>query len=201
MRVAGILALMLGLAVAAPAASWGESWGGIEPGQTTIGQLRERYGAPSKETKQKTEGYDTVTWIYEGDHAPAGMIRMTVDLGLLKPDGFKPDVVRVFVLEPKPTIFPVQVIIDGWGRPTGGGEQGGFPTMFFESGLFVVFEQKGQWASTMTFTIPQPLLAPTAGAASGSGPASKTPQAPTPRAANPAPSPAKPPVSPAAPRP
>ena len=70
--------------------------------------MRERYGAPTKETKQKVETYDTTTWIYEGPKAPVGMTRMMVDLGILKTDGFKPDLVRVFVLEPKPSIFGVR---------------------------------------------------------------------------------------------
>src|SRR5262249_9790675 len=85
MRWLGGLALVLTLLVAAPVAARAASWGGIEPGVTTLEQLRERYGAPSKETKEKTEGYDTTTWIYEGAKAPVGMIRMTVDLGMLKP--------------------------------------------------------------------------------------------------------------------
>ena len=74
------------------------SWGGIVPGDTTLEQVRERYGAPSKETKQKVETYDTTTWIFEGPNAPSGINRMVVDFGLLKPDGFKPNVVRLFVL-------------------------------------------------------------------------------------------------------
>src|SRR5215813_10195347 len=159
------LALVLTLTVAAPVAALAASWGGIEPGVTTLEQVRERYGAPSNETKQKVEGYDTTTWVYEGAKAPVGMTRMTVDLGMLKPDGFKPDLVRVFALEPKPTIFPMQAIIDGWGLPNAAGEQGGFPTMLYESGLIVVFEKEGQFATGMTFTVPQPFQPPTTGAA------------------------------------
>ena len=192
MRWLGGLTLVLTLMVAAPSAARAASWGGIEPGVTTLEQLRERYGAPSKETKQKVEGYDTTTWIYEGAKAPVGMTRMTVDLGMLKPDGFKPDLVRVFVLEPRPTIFPLQAIIDGWGLPTAAGDQGGFPTMLYESGLIVVFEKEGQWATGMTFTVPQPFQPPTTGAAPapGAAPASAAPTAaPAPKST---PSPASP---------
>lgn len=198
MRIAGMLAVLLGLVMAAPGSGWASTWGGIEPGVTTQEQVRERYGAPSKETKQKVEGYDTATWVYEGNKAPVGMTRMTIDLGILKPDGFKPDLVRVFVLEPKPTIFPLQAVLDGWGMPTAAGSQSGFPTMVFEEGLIVVFEKEGQWAESMTFTVPQPLQAPTAGATTAP---TAAPQPSTPRGAAPGATPPKSPPSPAAPRP
>jgi hypothetical protein len=200
MRVIGILTLVWGLAMAAPGSVWASNWGGLEPGVTTQEQVRERYGAPSKEAKQKVEGYDTTTWVYEGSKAPVGMIRMTVDLGLLKPDGFKADLLRVFVLEPKPNMFPLQAVIDGWGMPTAAGDQGGFPTMVFEDGLIVVFEKQGQWADSMTFTMPQPFSPPTTGAAPAPPPGTAT-QASPPRGATPGATPPKPPASPAAPRP
>jgi hypothetical protein len=191
-----VLALMLALAMAAPVTALASSWGGIEPGETTLEQVRERYGAPSKETKQKTEGYDTTTWVYEGAKAPVGMNRMIIDLGMLKPEGFKPDIVRVFVLEPHPTIFPMQAIVDGWGLPNAAGDQNGFPTMLYESGLIVVFEKEGQFASSMTFTVPQPFQsATTTGAAPkpGLAPQSAAPTGPTPAPApRPAPSSASP---------
>src|SRR5215510_2659278 len=202
MRSLRVLALMLARAVAAPMATQASSWAGIEPGETTLEQVRERYGAPSKETKQKTEGYDTTTWVYEGAKAPVGMNRMIIDMGMLKPEGFKPELVRVFVLEPRPTIFPMQAIVDGWGLPTAAGDQNGFPTMLYESGLIVVFEREGQFASTMTFIVPQPFQVPTAGATPGAGAAPGGAAAPTPRPATPGGTvPGKPPASPAAPRP
>ena len=166
MRAIRVIAAVLGFALALPAGACAAGWGGIEPGDTTIEQVRERYGAPSKETKQKTESYDTTTWIYEGPKAPGGMNRMVVDFGILKPDGFKPNLVRVFVLEPKPAIFAVQTVIDGWGRPSAAGDQGGYPTMLYEAGLVVIFNKQTLWAESMTFTLPQPLpQAPAAGAA------------------------------------
>lgn len=193
MRILGMIAVALGLAMAAPAAVGAATWGGIEPGQTTMAEVRERFGAPSNETKQKVEGYDTTTWVYEGNKAPIGMIRMTIDWGLLKPDGFKPDLVRVFVLEPKPNMFPLQAVMDGWGPPSAAGDQQGFPTMFYEEGLVVVFERQGQWAEGMTFTMPQPFQPPSAGT---TPPAAAAPQTTTPRATTP-----PKPASPAAPRP
>ena len=190
MRGIRLIAVILALALALPAAACAASWGGIEPGDTTLEQVRERYGAPSKETKQKTENYDTTTWIYEGPKAPAGINRMVVDFGILKPDGFKPNLVRVFGLEPKAAIFAVQTVIDGWGRPSVAGDQGGYPTMFYEEGLVVTFDKRALWAESMTFTLPQPLpQAPAAGAA----------PAPAPPKASTAPKPGS--TSPAGPRP
>jgi len=204
MRIIRIIAVVLGLAVALPAGAGAAGWGGIEPGETTMTEVRERYGVPSKETKQKVEGYDTTTWVYEGNKAPVGMVRMTIDLGILKPDGFKPELVRVFVLEPKVYMFPLQAVMDGWGMPTAAGDQGGFPTMFYESGLVVVFEKQGQFAESMTFTVPQPLQPPSAGtappAAGTAPPAAAAPPATTPRATT-SPPKSGAPASPAAPRP
>ena len=184
MRVIQLIAAVLSMALALPAGAGAASWGGIEPGDTTLEQVRERFGAPSKETKQKVENYDTTTWIYEGPKAPGGISRMIVDFGILKPDGFKPNVVRVFVLEPKPNIFAVQTVIDGWGVPSAAGDQGGFPSMLYDAGLVVVFDKETRWAESMTFTLPQP-QAPAAGAAPA--PAAAPPKATT--APKPAPTP------------
>ncbi|MDO8478256.1 MAG: hypothetical protein Q7W02_19050 [Candidatus Rokubacteria bacterium] len=188
MRAIRLIAVVLALALALPAAAGAASWGGIEPGDTTLEQVRERYGAPSKETKQKIESYDTMTWIYEGPKAPGGIKRMVVEFGILKPDGFKPNVVRVFVLEPRPSIFAVQTVIDGWGLPSAAGDQSGFPTMLYEAGLLVVFDKRTLWAESMTFTLPQPLLqAPAAGAAPAPAPAPpKAPTTPKPGSTSPA---------------
>ena len=187
MRSLRLMVAVLGLTLALPGAACALGWGGIDPGETTLEQVRERYGPPSSETKQKTEGYDTTTWIYEAGKSPAGMKRMVVDFGILKPDGFKPNLVRVFVIEPKPSIFPVQTVIDGWGPPTAAGEEGGFPTMLYEAGLVVVFDKETLWAESITFTVPQPLpQAPSAGSAPAPPPA--TPRAPA------APRPATPPA-------
>ena len=181
MRVIPSIAVVLGFVLALSAAASAANWGDIYPGDTTLEQVRERYGAPSKETKQKVENYDTTTWIYEGPKAPVGVNRMVVDFGILKPDGFKPNVVRVFELEPKPSIFALQTVIDGWGLPAASGNQDGYPTVVYEEGLVVVFDKETLWAQTMTFTVPQPLpQAPAAGAAPSPAPAaSSAPAAPT----------------------
>jgi hypothetical protein len=191
MRSIRLIAAVLGLALALPASACAAGWGGIEPGETTVDQVRERYGAPSKETKQKLDNYDTTTWIYEADKAPEGINRMLVDFGILKPDGFKPNLVRVFVLEPRPTIFAVQTVVDGWGVPSATGESSGYPTMVYEAGLVVVFNKETHWAESMTFTVPQPLpRSPAVGAAPAPAPAPPT-----------APAAPKPPNQPVGPRP
>ncbi len=146
-----LLALVLIVPVAAPAADWG----GIEPGVTTLDRVKERYGPPSQETRPKVEGYDTVQWVYEGDRAPAGLVRMTVDFGLLTPSGYKPAVVRLLKLEPKPLIFGRNTVIQGWGLPDGMGTQEGVLTFFYKEGLFVIFDKEKANAVTMIFSLPQ----------------------------------------------
>jgi hypothetical protein len=84
LAVAGLLA--------ASAIGFAEEWGGIEPGVTTLEQVRARYGAPSREMRAKVDNYDTVQWIW-GNRSPAGFQRMTADYGLLTPQGYKPTVV------------------------------------------------------------------------------------------------------------
>ena len=180
------------LALALPGAASAASWGGIEPGETTLEQVFERYGAPSSETKPKVDNYDTTTWIYEGPKAPSGTNRMVVDFGILRPDGFKPNLVRVFVIEPRPSIFAVQTVIDGWGLPSVAGDQSGFPTMVYEAGLVVVFDKQAAWAESMTFTVPQPLQPV---------PADGTSPAPAPPSPRPATAPRPAPTPPAGARP
>src|SRR5207245_1813425 len=82
---------------------------------TTQSQVRGRYGAPTRETTQKVEGYDAVQWVYEGAQAPAGITKMIVDFGLLTASGYRKEVVRTFRLEPKHDIFNRKLIVDGWG--------------------------------------------------------------------------------------
>src|SRR6059036_2826839 len=84
MRRIRLIVAMLGLTLAVPEAACAASWGGIYPGETTLEQVRERYGPPSQETKQKVDSYDTMTWIYEAGKAPEGINRMVVDFGILK---------------------------------------------------------------------------------------------------------------------
>ncbi len=182
MRPFRLIVTALALALAVPVAASAANWGGINPGETTLEQVRERYGAPSSETKQKVDNYDTLTWTYEGNKSPEGISRMIVDFGILKPDGFKPNLVRVFSLEPRPTIFAVQTIVDGWGLPAAAGEQHGYPTMVYEEGLVVVFDRETLWAQSLTFTVAQPLPQPSATSAT---PAPAAPAAPKPAAPRP----------------
>jgi hypothetical protein len=151
-------ALLVALAVAgllvAPAAA--EEWGGIEPGTTTIDQVRARYGAPSKETRAKEQGYDTMQWVFEDARAPAGVQRLTVDFGLLSPQGYKQTVVRAFRLEPRPKIFGKNTVAQAWGPPDAISSQDGQETFFYKSGLVVIFTKDGTDTVLMTFTPPQP---------------------------------------------
>ena len=126
------------------------------PGTTTTDGVRERWGAPSRETKQKVEGYDTTRCIYEGDRAPSGLKRMTVDFGLLAPDGYRPNIARLLTLEPKPGIFGHNTVLDGWGDPDGfTGKQGENLSLYFRDGLLVFFD-KDDFAVQMVFSAPQP---------------------------------------------
>jgi hypothetical protein len=139
-----------------------EEWGAIEPGLTTAEQVRARYGAPSKETRSKADGYDIMQWVYEGAQAPGGIQKMTVDYGLLTPQGFKPTVVRVLRLEPKPKVFGRNTVIQAWGVPDGITQQNEQDTFFYQTGLLVNFDKEGDEAALLTFTPPQPDKPPAA---------------------------------------
>ena len=152
-RLAGLAVAGLLLATAIGAA---EEWGGIEPGVTALEQVRARYGAPSRETRAKVDKYDTVHWVYEGDRSPAGFHRMTVDYGLVTPQGYKPTVVRVLRLEPKPKVFGRNTVLQGWGEPDGASRQGDQESLFYKIGLIVTFNKEGSDAVLLTFTPPQP---------------------------------------------
>jgi hypothetical protein len=147
------IALLAILLLAAPARA--ADWGGIVPGASTVDNVRARYGEPQRVATQKVEGYDSVQWTYEGAGAPAGMHRLVVDFGYLAPTGYRPDVVRVFRLEPRPYIFTRNLVLDGWGPPTGASAAGAPPSFFYASGLVVYFDDD-QNAISMVFTPPQP---------------------------------------------
>jgi hypothetical protein len=142
------------LVLAPPAAAIG--WGGIEPTITTLERVRDRWGPPTRETRGREEGQDTIQWIYEGPNAPAGMTRMTVDFGLLQPDGYKPQLVRALRLEPKPLIFARQTVVDAFGAPDRAGIQDDLPLIVYDAGLFVYFDKEGQMAVLLLFTPPLP---------------------------------------------
>jgi hypothetical protein len=154
MATAMVLVLVVVIVAPALAAEWGQIRAGVTP-QTVV---RARYGAPTKETAQKIEGYDAAQWVYEGPRAPSGMLRMTVDFGLLTPTGYQKDVVRTFKLEPKPEIFNKRLIIDGWGTPTRAGREGELEFFLYQDGLLVYFDKEGERAISLIFTPPQPPL-------------------------------------------
>jgi hypothetical protein len=149
---------VVGLAASAQAAEWG----GIAPATTTMEQVRKRYGGPTRTVMQKSEGYDTAQWVYDGAQAPAGTTRMTVDFGLLSGQTYRPDVVRSFKIEPRRGVFTRRMITTGWGEPNHVSPRGQMPPSFFyDSGLFVTFDKDGRIAETMLFTPPQ-ILPPAA---------------------------------------
>jgi len=154
MRVTlGTLGLLLLLAAPATAADWGQ----IKPAVTTQAEVRARYGAPTRETPQKIEGYDSLQWAYEGPQAPTGIAKMIVDFGLLTPSGYKKEVVRTFRLEPKPDIFNRKLMLDGWGPPSRVGKEGDAEFFLYEEGLLVYFSPDAKDVTVMIFTPPQKL--------------------------------------------
>ena len=155
MRVTlGVLGLVVLLAAPAAAADWGQ----IKPAVTTQTDVRARYGAASRETSQKIEGYDALQWVYEGVQAPTGIVKMIVDFGILTPSGYKKEIVRTFRLEPKPDIFNRKLVLDGWGPPSRVGKEGEFEFFLYEEGLLVYFGgPEAKQVSAMIFTPPQKL--------------------------------------------
>jgi len=148
-RALGLVALL-----AQPAAA--SEWGQIKPAVSTQSEVRARYGAPTRETTQKIESYDTVQWVYEGAQSPKGIAKMIVDFGILTPTGYKKDVVRTFRLEPKHDIFNRKLVMDGWGPPSRVGKEGEAEFFFYEQGLLVYFGGKDSHEVTvMIFTPPQ----------------------------------------------
>jgi len=102
------------------------------------------------------EGYDTSRWIYEGARAPAGVKRLIVDFGILTAAGYRPNLVRYFELDPKPMMFNLRTIVEGWGAPDPREEEGGRPLLsYYKAGLFVYLDDAGEDAVSMFFTLPQ----------------------------------------------
>ena len=157
MRALAALVVWLALAVvSAPLPAPAEDWGGMEPGVTTQDTVRARFGAPTRETHAKVDNYDTTQWVYEGAQAPGGIQRMTIEYGLLTPQGYKPNVVRVIRLEPKTMVFGKSTVIQSFGVPDGMSTQGGQETFFYKSGLLATFNKEGTEAVILNFTPPQP---------------------------------------------
>ena len=150
------LALVLGLALVASVAQAAE-WDTIRPGESTQEAVRAQFGQPTKVTSQKVEGYDSAQWFYDGERAPRGIAKMTIDFGLLTAQGYKPEIVRVMQLQPKPGVFTRQTVILGWGTPQGVKTEDGGDSLFYQAGLIVRFDKDGWLVTSMTFTPPQKL--------------------------------------------
>jgi hypothetical protein len=157
-------AVALGLLLVASVA-YAADWGGVRPGESVQNDVRKQFGPPTKVSSQKLEGYDTVQWRYEGEQAPRGMVRVTVDFGLLTPKGYRPDVVRSMLLEPRPGVFTRNTIVSGWGVPDGSDKEGNIPVFKYRTGLFVYFDKEGWLAEKMYFVFMSP--------SSSTGPAQK----------------------------
>jgi len=151
------LFLLLGLVVLVTAPAPASDWGQIKPGTSTQAEVRSRYGAPTRETPQKVDGYDTLQWLYEGPQAPIGMTKMTVDFGLLTPSGYRKEVVRTFRLEPKHHVFNRKLVVDGWGPPSRAGKEGELEFFLYAEGLLVYFGKDENEVLAMIFTLPQKL--------------------------------------------
>jgi hypothetical protein len=149
-----VLALLAWLALVGSATA--AEWGAIQPGASTMDSVRAQYGGPTRTETQKVDGYDTTTWIYEGTQAPSGLTRLVVDFGLLQAGGFQRALVRALRLEPHPGVFTRDIVLRGWGRPTGVGKEGGADSFFYDDGLLVIFDKESWSAVSMLFTLPQP---------------------------------------------
>ena len=151
MKTLGAVLLILA-AAAGPALA--EQWGSIVPGQSTQQEIRLRYGAPSRTATTKTEGQDTAQWAYEGNRAPAGVQRLIIDFGLVVSGAFRAELVRSFILEPKPGAFTRRTVEAGWGKPDGVGKDGEWNFSFYREGLFVYYDGKNDRVVSLTFTLP-----------------------------------------------
>ena len=152
MRRRVVVLLLLVLAGVAQAAEWQT----IRPGESTQDDVRAQFGPPTRVTSQKVEGYDTAQWLYEGAQAPRGIVKVTVDFGLLTPQGYKANVVRSMQVDPKPGVFTRETVLAGWGEPEGAKTENGVPSILYHSGLIVFFDKGGNVATTLIFTPPQP---------------------------------------------
>ena len=150
------LALLLGLVFVASVAHAAE-WDTVRPGDSTQEAVRAQFGQPTKVTSRKVDGYDSPQWLYEGAQSPRGVAKLTIDFGLLTPQGYKPQIVRVMELLPKPGVFTRQTISLGWGVPQGIKTEDGIESVLYQDGLIVRFDKDGWLVTSMVFTPPQTL--------------------------------------------
>jgi hypothetical protein len=154
-----VLAVVLGVLLAVGGAQAAE-WANIRPGVAVQNDVRRQFGQPTRVTSQKVDGYDTTQWRYEGEQAPRGMVRVTMDFGLLTPTGYRADVVRSMLLEPRPGVFTRATVISGWGAPDGAEKENDVDVFKYRSGLFVYFDKAGWVAEKMYFVFMAPQAAP-----------------------------------------
>jgi hypothetical protein len=145
------------VALALPIAALASEWGSIIPGTSTMEDVRGQHGGPTKTETQKTDNYDTTSWLYEGAQAPTGLLRMVVEFGILQASGYRRNVVRSFRIEPKPGVFHRRIVLAGWGAPERVGKQGETEVFYYADGLVVMFDKEGFDARTLVFTPPQPI--------------------------------------------
>jgi hypothetical protein len=154
-RARWTLGLALIVAVLGTAGDVGaESWGAITPGETMQTGVERLYGRPSRERTLVDEGRTVAEWTYAEDRAPRGLTRMVISYGLMVGDRFTPDVVRSVVLYPKPRVFTLPTISDGWGEPDAIGteEATGRPSFHYRTrGLLIIFDKTGSWAELLLF--------------------------------------------------
>jgi hypothetical protein len=152
----------LALAVAVLAAGGelcAESWGGLTPGETRRAAVEDLFGRPSRERSLVEEGQTVTEWTYAGERAPKGLERMVLSFGFAAGGRFVPDIVRSVVLYPKPHVFSLRSISNGWGSPDAIGteESTGRPSFHYRTlGLFIIFDKTGSWAELMLFAPRQP---------------------------------------------
>jgi hypothetical protein len=166
MRSTGQPCLRWGLGLALMVATLGaaadlaaESWGGLTPGETLRGGVESLFGKPSRERPLVEEGRTVAEWTYAGDRAPRGLERMVINFGLASGATFNPDVVRAIVLYPKPHVFSLRAISNGWGPPDAVGteEATGRPSFHYRTrGLLIIFDKSGSWAELLLFGPHQP---------------------------------------------
>lgn len=157
-RVARALALATGIVAGAPDGG-AESWGGLVPGETLRAGVEALYGRPSRERALVEEGQTVAEWTYAGERAPRGLERMVVTFGFRAGGRFAPDIVRSVTLYPKPRVFSLLAISNGWGSPDAVGteEATGRPSFHYRTrGLLIIFDKTGAWAEFLLFGPRQP---------------------------------------------
>lgn len=139
--------------------AWADGWGGLVPGSSVQKEVRDLYGPPSKETKGQEEGYATVEWTYEGGKTPEGLTRVVIAFGLLTPKGYRPEVVRSITIYPKPRIYTVEGILQGWGEPDRLGTEAGSDKVifFYKSGFLARLDTSRAFAEYLLYTVEQPI--------------------------------------------